>query len=311
MATGTLQKLTTKGIRRELQERIDEIPDIWQPHCTMVDSTTEVEPFAWAGAVPQPREMIDGRRIKGLRAYTYDIRNKEYELSVLFPRKWFEDDQTGAIKLRIAEMATAWKAYKPYLFTLMLENGGSAGYVAYDGNTFFHDTRSEGDSGTIDNDMTSVAAADDAVPTPAEFLAQLAIIKAAMRRFKDDEGRPGNLRAMKQLRILAPGEAEKSILEALNATLISNTDNVFGRNLAEPDFNDFFTYGATTCTIFVHAVGDPLKAIIHQQRTPLEIVIYDGPEWVDANNGLLVTLRERFVFAYGQFRRMVRQVFTT
>ena len=309
MAVGTLEKLTTKGIRRELQEQIAAIPEWWRPHCTEMDSNTEVEPFGWAGAVPQPREMVDGRRVKELRAFTYDITNKEYELTVLFPRKWFEDDQTGAIKLRISELATAWMAYKAYLFTYMLEQGGTL--TAYDGNTFFHDTRTEGDSAAIDNNLTSVAAAADAVPTAAEFLAEMAIIKAAMRRYQDDQGRPGNLAAMQQLRVIAPGEAEKSLLEALRSTLISNTDNVFGRGLAELDIDDFLTYSGTTCTMFIHAVGAPLKGIIHQQRKPLEIVLFDSPEWIDANNGLLVTLRERFVFAYGQFRRMAKHVFTT
>jgi hypothetical protein len=309
MAVGTLEKLSTRGIRAELQTRIDEIPEWWRPHCTEMESTTQVEPFGWAGSIPQPREMVDGRRIKEIRAFTYDIRNKTYELSVLFPRVWFEDDQIGSIRLRIGEMAKAWRAYKPYLFTYMLEQGGTL--TAYDGNTFFHDTRTEGDSAIIDNNLTSVAAADDAIPTAAEFLAQMAIIKAAMRRFQDDQGWPGNLSAMQQLRVIIPGEAEKSVLEALRSTLISNTDNVFGRGLAELDVDDFLTYSATTCTMFVHAVGDSLKGMIHQQRTPMEIIVYDGPEWIDANDGVLVTLRERFVFAYGQFRRMVKQVFTT
>jgi len=311
MAEGTLQKLTTAGIRRGLQEQIDAAPQIWQEHCQEEEATTKVTPFAWAGAMPQPREMVDGRRIKGIRAFSYDITNKTYELSVLFPREWFEDDQTGAIKMRIAEMATAWAAYKPYLFTQMLENGGSAGYIAYDGNTFFHDTRTEGASGAIDNNLTSVAAADNAIPTATEFLAQMAIIKAKMARFLDDQGRPGNRGAMGKIRVLIPPEAEKDIREALNSTLIGNTDNVFGRGLAEMEINEFFTHSATTCTIFVHAVGSPQKGIIHQQRTPLEIVTYDQPEWMDRNDGLLVTLRERFVFAYGQFRRMVKHVFTT
>jgi len=255
--------------------------------------------------------MVDGRRIKELRTFTYDIKNKEYELTVLIPRKWLEDDQTGAIRLRISEMATAWKSYKPYLFTQMLENGGSAGYVAYDGNTFFHDTREEGASGAIDNDATSVAAAANAVPTAAEFLDEMAVIKALMARYKDDQGRPANIGAMSQVRVIAPPEAERSLMEALRSTLISNTDNVYGRGLAELDINPLLTASATSCTIFVHAVSHPLKAIIYQQRTPLDIVLFDSPEFMDANNGLLITLRERFVFAYGQFRRMVRHVFTT
>lgn len=309
MAVGTLQQLTVKGVRRELQETIDAYPQDWREHVTLVDSNTEVEPFAWAGAIPQPRIMLDGRLVRDIRTFTYNITNNEYELTVLFPRKWFEDDQTGAIRIRISELATSWMNYKPYLFAQMLINGGSNN--AYDGNTFFDDTRTEGDSGTIDNDLTSAAAADSAVPTATEFLTQLSIIKAAMRRFNDDSGQPANVSAMTRMGIVAPGEMEKEIMTALSSTLISNTDNVWGRNIAKPYFSDFLPYSGSTTICYVHAMGSAMKGIIYQQRTPMELVLFDGAEWMDANDGLLITLRERFVFAYGQFRRMARQTFTT
>jgi len=306
----TLAAVTTKGLRRELMTKLEAVTEMWRPHCTELDATTEVEPFGWAGAVPQPREMIDGRRIKELRAFTYDIRNKEYELSVLFPRKWFEDDQIGAIKLRIADLADAWRNYKNMLFVYMLEQGGAL--TAYDGNTFFHDTRTEGDSGAIDNNTTSVAAAASAVPTAAEFTDVMAVIKASMARYKDDQGNLINVSAMQQMRVISPLDCEANILTALNATEISGTSNVAAKGMAEPDFNPYLTVDATpTMTMFVHAAGHPMKAMLHQQRKPLEVVIFDEPRWIDANNGVLVTMRERFVFAYGEFRRMVKHVFTT
>ena len=311
MAIGTLSQLTTKGIRRDLQERAQESGFPWREHCTLVDSNTDVEPFGWAGAVPQPRLMMGGRRIREIRSFTYNIQNGEYELTVLIPRKWWEDDLTGAIRMRVAEIGSAFANYKPYLFTQMLLNGGTAGYIAYDGATFFHDTRTEGDSGTIDNNRTSVAAADDAVPTAAEFLTQMGVIKAAMARFLDDSGQPANIQAMQRVRVIVPPEAEAQVRTALYAAQLAATDNVFGRGLAELDIDSFLTYSGTTCTIFVSAVGGVFRPIIYQQRIPLEIVLFDDPRWIDANDGLLVTLRERFAFAYGNFRTMVKHVFTT
>lgn len=309
MAVKTLAAVTVKGIRGDLQERVSGAPDWWKKHCKEVKSNAAIEPYGWLGAIPQPREMVDGRRIKEMRAITYNIENKEYELSVLIPRKWVEDDQTGAIQMRINEMGTAWAALKPTLFNYMIEQGGTL--LGYDGNTFFDDTREEGASGAIDNNLTSVAAADNAVPTASEFLSQMAVIKAAMSRYLDDEGGLANAMAMTKVRVIAPPEAERSVREALHSTLIDNTDNVYGRGLAELDINPFSTASGTTCTIYVHAVGEPIKGMFYQSRLPLEILIYNEPHWIDANNGVLVTLRERFVFAYGQFRRMVKHVFTT
>ena len=64
--------------------------------------------------------------------------------------------------------------------------------------------------------------------------------------------------------------------------------------------------------MFVHAVGgNPTKGMIYQQRLPLSVVVHDDEQAMDLNDGLLVTCRERFVFAYGNFRKMVKHVFTT
>lgn len=303
----TISALTATGVRGELFEAIKAVPQLWPEHVTKLDSKTQVESFAMVGALPQPREMADGRRIQGLRAFTYDIVNKEYELTFLLPRIMFEDDQTGQLNLRIQEVAAAWARYKDYLFAQMLINGATAGYVAYDALTFFHDTRTEGDSGTIDNKTTS-AAATGTVPTATEFLDAMQAIKAVMFRYADDQGRVGaNGLAMQDVRVIIPPTYERGATEALNAVMLSNTSNVYGQGLAKADICSDL---AADTKMYVHAVGDPVKGVLYQQRTELEINVYSDPQAVDSNNGLLVTLRERFVFAYGQFRRMVEHTFS-
>lgn len=305
MATGTLQKLTTKGIERLIMGELDTVPSIWKTHCQMVNATAKVMPYAWAGAVPQPREFIGARRLKEIRAFTYDITSKTYELSILIPREWWEDDQTDAIKGRLAEMAQVWELYKSYLFTQMLVNGATSGNNAYDGNTFFHDTRTEGSSGTIDNKLTS-AATTGTIPTSAEFLTGLTTAKYSMLRFLDDEGHPANWAASTQIRVIIPPSYEKGAVEALNASFISQTDNVF-KGMAQLDIDPFLT---ADTKMYIHMVGAQSKGIIHQQYLPLKVVSYMSPEWIDANDGIVVTMRERFVFAYGNFRRMVEYTYS-
>ena len=311
MAVGTLEKLTTKGIERLMMATIESFPDWWRPHCTELPATAKITPFAWPGAAPQPREMVDGRRIQEIRAFNYNISNKTYELSFLIPREWLEDDQTGSIRQLVAQVGEAFGAYKTYLFTYLLEQGGTL--TGYDGATFFHDTRIEGNSAAIDNNLTSTAAAGSAIPTSAEFLAEMAVIKALMGRYQDDRARNMNTVALTSVRVIAPRDCEPSMLEALKATQIGGTSNVYGQGLAQPDFNDQFTVDATpTMTMFVHAVGgSTTRAMIYQQRLPLSVVVHDDEQAMDLNDGLLVTCRERFVFAYGNFRKMVKHVFTT
>lgn len=310
MPIGTLEKATVAGIRADLAVQLEAFPEFWRPHCTEVDAKTKIQQFVWGGSIPQPREMGAGRRIQEIRAFSYNIEDNTYELSVLFPREWFEDDQLGLIRSLISDITEAWKIYKSYLFNYMLEQGGTL--LAYDGSTFFHDTRTEGDSGTIDNNLTSVAAAASAVPTTAEFIAAMNTIKTALQLFKDDRGNLANVGAMQQLQVIAEVDMEEPILTALAATEISSTSNVFAKGMAGLDLNPYHTVDATpTKTMYVHAIGSHRKAMVHQERLALEMLLYDDPYWVDKNNGLLVTLRERFVFAYGEFRRMIKYVFTT
>lgn len=306
-----------RGIRGEIEQRLNAFPQIWPNHVTRVGSTAKVEPFAWSGAIPKPRQMVDGRKIQGLGQFSFNIENLEYELSVLIDRVTLEDQQTPDVRRKISELAEAWGPFKDEIVVEMLEAGaGTTKGAAYDGAAFFDDSRTEGDSGTIDNNTTSLAAADDAVPTSAEFLLALNAIINQMGQFADDKGRKGtNMLAMSQLRIITEPLLTKPVREALQSTIISGSDNVFGRGLAIPDFNPYLTPDQTstnTTTMYVHAVGaENFRGLIYQERTPLEIVTYDDPHWLDFNNGLLITLRQRFAFAYGNFRRMTKHVFTT
>jgi len=308
---------TVRGIRGDLEHRLNAFPQIWPNHVTRVGSTTKVEPFAWSGAVPKPRLMADGRKIQGLGQFSFNIENLEYELSVLVDRVTLEDQQTSDVQRKLAQLSEAWGPFKDEIMVEMLEAGaGTTKGAAYDGAAFFGDSRTEGDSGTIDNNTTSVAAGDDAVPTSAEFLAAMNAIISQMAQFGDDKGRKGtNMLAMSRLRVIAEVIMTRPLREALQSTLIANTDNVFGRGLAEPDFNPYLTpdqVSTQTTTMYVHAVGaEDFRGIIYQERGPLEIVTFDDPHWLDFNNGLLITLRQRFAFAYGNFRRMVKHVFTT
>jgi hypothetical protein len=312
MAAGTLAKLTPKGIERMMMMTIEGTSDWWRNHCTPVTSQTMTTPYGWPGNLPKPREMVDGRVIQEIRAFDYNLVSKVYELTFLIPRLWLEDDQTDSVRQLLSQVGESWANYKAELFTYYLENGGTL--TAYDGTAFFDDTRTEGASAAIDNNWTSAAAADSAIYTSAEFLAQMAVIMGTMSQYQDDRGRKGMMLVpMTNLRLIIPRHCQRPTMEALNATQISGTDNVFGRGIADFDVNDLATVDATpTMTMYVHAIGGSgTKGMIYNQRTPLSVVAHGSPEMMDLNDGWLVTCRERFSFHYGQFRRLGRHIWTT
>ena len=106
--------------------------------------------------------------------------------------------------------------------------------------------------------------------------------------------------------MLLPTVAWQPVTEALNASFISQTDNVF-KGMAQ---FDVLPYLPSATTMYVSALGATRKPFIFQQRTPLQIIIDQDPAHVAAREGVLVMCRERFRLGYGEVRRCIRQVYT-
>lgn len=303
MAITVLPNMILKGALAAFWQKMDQIPTVWDKHVMNVVSTTATEKYTWPGAVPVPRVFADARSIQGFRDFSFDLANNKYELTLLIKRDDFEDDQNGSIMMRFLELAEVFGTFKDQLFAALLV-AGATDNAAMDSNTFFDDTRTIGDSGTIDNDLTS--AVTDTQPTSAEILADLNLIQNAFHGFNDDQGRPFNSLAVTDMRMIIPPVYWQPVTEALGASVLANTTNVF-KGMAQFDVLPYLT-GADT--LYVSALGATRKPFIFQERTKLEIIIDTDPAHVAAREGVLVMCRERFRLGYGEVRRCIRQVYT-
>jgi phage major head subunit gpT-like protein len=304
MAITVLPNMILKGALAAFWQKMDQIPKVWDKHVMNVTSTTATEKYTWPGMIPIPRVFEDARSIQGFRDFQFDLPNNKYELTLLIKRDDFEDDQNGSIMMRFLELAEVFGTFKDQLFAALLVAGGTD-VAPMDGTSFFDDTRTIGDSGTIDNDLTS-AAATDTQPTSAEVLSVLNLIQNAFHGFNDDQGRPFNSLAVTDMRMIIPPVYWQPVTEALNASFISQTDNVF-KGMAQFDVLPYLT-GADT--MYVSALGATRKPFIFQERTKLEVIIDTDPAHVAAREGVLVMCRERFRLGYGEVRRCIRQVYT-
>lgn len=320
MATWTPDNLTTKGALAAFHDRLDSIPTFYDKVCQIVPSNAKVENYGFPGHLPIPRVMRSGRRVQGLRDWSYNVENETYELTIAIDRTYFEDDQTGLVASRMREVAEAWATFKDDLLVDLLINGGTAGYTAFDGNTFFHNTRTLGDSGTIDNKLTS-AAATGTIPIAAECKTSLSTSIAQMRGFKDDQGRPFNTQAASKLAVVCPPECEFAYKEAINSSVIlqpnvdmasatagAAVDNVFYQ-IADVYVTGYYSNG-TYPRDYIMAIGAERKPFIYQERTPLEVQILDDAASVAYHDAVLVLCRQRFVLAYGEFRRCIEYIWS-
>lgn len=146
------------------------------------------EKLDFLGAVPALRKWIGTRSVKTPRQFNYSVSLDKYEDTVSLPLDWINNDKTGNVQSVMSSMATRYRVDWPAGLLATLLNAAASG-TTYDGVAMISDSRTIGDSGTIDNDLTYNGSA-----TPTAQEAADAIIQAfnQMTGFKDDRGEPSN-----------------------------------------------------------------------------------------------------------------------
>lgn len=292
--------LTAAGIKAEFFEKFEHAgrSAIWPDLTTRIPSKTGSERYAFLGTVPPLREWGTGRKARGIRSETYDVENLKYEATIDVDRDELSDDQTGQIRLRIAELAARAASAKDAQLATLLINGAASGFNAYDGVTFFNANHVSGASGAQSNILTP-AAVDASNPTTAEFRAALAAAIARMMGFKDDYGQPMSLTGT-GLVCVVPPTMMMTALEAVNATLVASTTNVLqsaARIVTLPHLTSAAVW-------YLCKTDPPVRPFIFQDREPIEF----GALEQDSDDGFKrevysygVRARYRITFGYWQY----------
>lgn len=300
--------LSVAGARAEFFGRLEKVATFpWQQFVMTVPSDKESEKHRWLGGLPQMREFGTGRMAKGLRSESYDVVNRKYESTIEWDRDEIADDQTGQIRMRIRQMADAAQRHKSYLLSLLFANGGSAGFVAYDGKTFFATDHVSGDSGTQDNALTATAAA--ATKTTSECKVALQAAIAAGMSYKDDQGEPLN-EAATGVVVVTPPSLFFPMSEAVSAAQVSATNNVLTKLNVEVLTFSRLTLGTDFFTCFL---GDSdSMPFMFQEREKLEFKALEADG--DSDGAFMrdkgtAGCRARYAMAYGYWQKCVRTRF--
>lgn len=312
MARNIYSNITARSTKGVFMEKFNTVPQFWQNYAQTIPSDSPDEEHVWLGNVPSPREFISGRNLVGIRDFTYNVPNKEYELSFIIDQTSLEDDKHGLVNQRIGEMATIWTRYRDVLFAALLNDGQTTGRNSYDGVTFFNDSHVIGASTSPPSSTDDVdnLLADSTITTPATMtLAEMKKVTRTLMLYlqgvTDDTGGEGyNWPAMSQVRLMGNQQFEQVMLEMINSQLTGGGDsNPFFQNLAEPDINPYL--GLSNDYLYIAATGDKTRMpVIYQERTSLQIVVLNSADDIAQNHGLMVLVRQRFRMAYGEPRRM-------
>ena len=184
----------------------------WQQFAMFQDSDGEQTTYEWFGTVPQMQDVShDQVSLQGLDEYNFSIANREFQAAIEVSRMALERDRLNLVTPRIAQLSGEAARHPGQLIFELLEDNPNA----YDGTSFFADTRVIGESANIDN---LLAGSGTSVPN---IQLGLNAGRTAMRLFEDDRGRPMNLVPNA---IMAPPALEGVIWQALNVESAGNQD---------------------------------------------------------------------------------------
>jgi phage major head subunit gpT-like protein len=293
--------LSLSGLRSEFFERFSAAVTYYQDLATRVASTKDKENYKWLGSIPKMREWGTGRRAAGVRTESFDVENMKYEATLEVDRDEIDDDQTGQIRVRVNELAIRAATHKDFLISDLLKNGATAGFNSYDQMSFFNDAHVSGASGSQDNKLTATAV-DANNPTTDEFKKAFRAALAQMLGFKDDVGDPLSISGGTGLVCVVPASMYLTALEAVSATVISNTSNVLqgaARIIAFPWLTDQSQW-------YLLKTDGVLRPFIFQDRAAVEFTALEN----QSDEGFrrekyLYGVRARYRLTYGMWQYAV------
>ena len=274
-------------------------------------SDQDSEIYKWLGMPPALQEWIGGRKSKGFTTEGVEIRNKHYEATLAILLKDLRRDKTSQLQARIGEFAQRGTSHFASLLSTLIINGPST--VCYDGQFFFDTDHSEGDSGTLDNDITTIISAlptqvHGTVTAPSKEEMLQAIVKSISQffTFKDDKGEPINENA-RAFHVMVPVGLAAAARSALATTNVEGPGifNIDGFSVAL-SVNTRLTGGGWTDEFVTFRTDGSIKPLIRQEETVPTLKVKDeNSDYAFDNDAIEVGLDTWRNVGYGRWQGAV------
>lgn len=266
---------------------------------TVIPSTNAIENYGWMGQLPAVQEFLTERKIQGLTETRYDVPNRDWEATIGVKRPDIEDDNLGALPMRIMMMAQQAEDHKNTILADNLINGHVAGRVGYDGVTFFnatHPIRNQ-EAAAQSNIVTQTGT------TVALLQADYTTARSRMMSFVGENGLPFRRSWGKTVVVCGPA-LEFNFRTVLNAGMIAQTSNVW------QGASDLMVMPEITGNAwFLLHVGGVLRPLALQVRKPVEFVAADDPKVNESaffRNAYYYGTYARYAPLYGFWQEAIR-----
>jgi len=274
---GTLAEIF-RNLKTSFHKAFDSADSSWEKIAMKVTSTGSENNYKWLANFPRMRKWIGDKAVKALQAFSYTIVNDDWEATVEVNRNDIEDDNLGIIAPQ-AQMAGFSAKQLPDEIVFELVNQGFTS-KCYDGQYFF-DTDHPVGKGVVSNKGTAPLS----VATLALAQASYGAGRTAMRKFKDEDGRPLGI---KPIVLLVPPALEDTA-NALNTVdrLEDGKPNPY-KGTCEVVVGDWLT---SDTAWFLLDTSKPVKPFIYQERK--------APVFVSQTNMDADDVFSRKVYKYG------------
>lgn len=265
-----------------------------EPLYTRIPSTNASEKYGWFGDVPTVRQWLGDKEAASLEDYDFEIRNIPFYSAIEIHKHELDDDNTGILEPRTRTLVEAVKNHVPDLVAELIKNGDTG--LAYDGSAYFANR-------TVNDNLLAGTGT-----TLAQIQADLFSARAAMMRFKSDQGR---ILGLVMDTVVVPAALEGTMLQAVHSNLagasgeeVHNPLSQWIKNviaiptLDDDDANDWYGF----CT------GVVLKPFVYQDREKPNPLIDDTQ--VKRNGKYIFSVEMRGNAGYGMPQLGVKVVNT-
>jgi len=270
------------NLKTTFNNAFDAAESSWQKVAMRVPSTGKLNDYAWLSTFPKMRKWVGEKVIKSLAAFHYTITNDDWEATVEVDRNDIEDDTLGIYKPQ-AEMAGFSAKQLPDEIVSDLIIGAFVN-PCYDGQ-FYCDT-----DHPVGNESTGVASVSNkgvvvlSCSTLALAQASIGVARTAMKKFKNDDGQPLNIRP--NLLVVPPALEDVAMVLKNNERLEDGKQNPY-KGTFEVEVNSRLT---SDTAWFLLDTTKPIKPFIYQERKAPTFVEVTDPQSED------VFKRKKFLF---------------
>lgn len=259
------------------------------------------ENYAWIGEPPRMELMEDELRTERLSDATYTVENDTYKIGIDFRKEDLEDDRLGALMGRARGMARVAANHPARLLIAALEAGTTD--LGYDAAALYANSHPDRGAGAAQDNLLGGSGI-----TTANLQTDLQTGLQTLAEFDAENGEPVH-EGFGKIAVVAPWGLRRPVLEALNATIISNTSNV---GFSDMDIVPIFSSRLSDANDwYLLHLGGFIKPLIYQQRKAIEFQTLDetSDQWVRRNIATFA-VEWRGAVGYGHWAQTVKFVNT-